>query len=142
MLHNGPRDTPAGRGHEVLIVDDDEPVRTYVSLMLERNGIATKGARDGRDALRLLEWRSSDYCAVILDLNLPPPDGIEIARFIRDNCPDLPVIVVSGHSDFAERLSKEDLGSVVKRVLRKPFDTAALVNYLSEQGCLSFRIER
>ena len=133
--------TPATRGAEVLIVDDDVDVRTFVSIMLERNGIATRAARNGHDALFLLERRKSDYCAVILDLNLPPPDGIEIARYIRDNCPDLPVIVVSGHPEFAERLHKEDLGSVVKKVLRKPFDTAALVSYLSEQGCLSFRIE-
>jgi CheY-like chemotaxis protein len=132
---------PTLGAQEVLVVDDDPGVRAFISILLERNGIATRVADSGSDAFRLLELRKCDFCAVILDLNLPPPDGIEIARYIRDTCPELPVIVVSGYSDFAERLTTEDLGSVVKYVLRKPIDTAALVRYLSSQGCLSFRIE-
>ena len=85
--------------------------------------------------MALLTREGCDYCAVFLDLDMPPPNGIELARFIRDNCPKLPVIIISGHADLTERIRREDLNSVVRMILRKPFDASLLVSVVHPEMC-------
>lgn len=123
--------------HLVLIVDDDPAIRFLFARAFERNGIDTYVAENGREAKGLLERKHCDFCAVLLDLNIPAPDGIEIAKYIRDICSDLPVVVISGHPDLAERIADEDLGAVVKVILMKPVDTTFLAEYVHGAGkCL------
>jgi two-component system cell cycle sensor histidine kinase/response regulator CckA len=123
------------RGHEILVVDDDAEMRAMLSMAFERRGINTHVAESGREALALLK-RGQRYCAVLLDLNVPAPDGIEIAKYIRDNDPTLPVIVISGHPDLADRIKDADLGAVVKMILMKPLDVMSLVNFVHGSGCV------
>lgn len=116
--------------HRILIVEDDPAVRWTLALLFQRHDIETDVAESGREAVRLLTLVDRHYCAVLLDLNIPPPDGIELAKFIRDNVPDTPVVVISGHVDLAAQINNADLGSVVKLVVMKPVDTAFLVRYV------------
>ena len=106
-----------------------------ISIVFERHGINTRVAEDGREAMTLLTRKGCDYCAVFLDLDMPPPNGIEVARFIRDTCPQLPVIVISGHADLTERIRREDLGSAVRMILKKPFDASLLVTVVHPEMC-------
>jgi FixJ family two-component response regulator len=60
-----------------------------------------------------------------------------VAKFNYQQCRDLPVVVVSGHSDLAERIKNAELGSVVKRIVMKPVDTSALVQFVhNETHCI------
>src|SRR5579884_589159 len=90
------------KGHRVLIVDDDSQVRALFNVAFERAKIDADLAGDGRKAMQLLERTGDGYCCLLLDLHLPPPAGVEIARFVGEKLPDLPIIVVSGHPDLAE----------------------------------------
>ncbi len=128
---------PANHLHRVLIIDDEPAVRWTIAIPFQRRGVDTDVAESGKEAIRLLSRDKCDYCSVLLDLNIPPPDGVEIARFIRDNCSGIPVIVISGYPDLAERIKNEDLGSVVKLVLIKPVDPDFLVRYVhGVNGCI------
>src|SRR5712691_11165712 len=100
---------PANHLHRVLIIDDEPAVRWTIAIPFQRRGVDTDVAESGKEAIRLLSRDKCDYCSVLLDLNIPPPDGVEIARFIRDNCSGIPVIVISGYPDLAARIKNEDL---------------------------------
>jgi len=119
--------------NKVLIVDDEASARFLLAVAFQRAGFDTDVAESGRDAIALLK-RSRQYCCVLLDLNIPPPDGIAVAEFIRDSVPDLPVIVVSGYSDLAERMKNANLGSVVRLVVMKPIEASTIVNHVHAGG--------
>jgi len=128
---------PGNRVHRVLIIDDEPVVRWTIAIPFQRRGVETDVAESGKEAIRLLGRVDCDYCCVLLDLNIPPPAGVDIARYIRDNCPGVPVIIISGYPDLAERLKDEDLGSAVKLVLMKPVDPDFLVRYVhGVNGCI------
>lgn len=71
-------------------------------------------AESGKEAVALLTRMRCCYCCVVLDLKIPPPDGIEVTKFIYQQCRDLPVVVVSGHSDLTEGIKNAEFGSVVE----------------------------
>lgn len=73
------------------------------------------------------------YCCVVLDLRFPPPDGIDVTKFIYQQCRDLPLVVVSGRSDLAERLKSAEFSSVVKRIVMKHVDPSSLVRYVHSE---------
>jgi DNA-binding response OmpR family regulator len=125
--------------HEVLIVDDEPMVRAALSLVFERQGISTKVAENGRQAIELLSMKGCTYCCVVLDLDLPAPNGFEIAQFVRDRCPGTPIIVISGYPDLVHRIRSANLGGAVKMILRKPVDTRMLLGYVHEPVCLRSR---
>jgi DNA-binding response OmpR family regulator len=128
---------PSDHPHRVLFIDDEPAVRWTIAIPFQRQGVDTDVAESGKEAIRLLSRATCNYCSVLLDLNIPPPDGVEIARFIRDNCGGIPVIVISGYPDLAERIKNEDLGSVVRLILMKPVDPDFLVRYVhGVNGCI------
>ena len=122
--------------HRILVVEDEPSVRWTLALIFQRHGIETDVAESGREAIALLNRET--YCCVLLDLKIPPPDGIELAKFIYENSPETPIVVVSGYPDLAARLKKADLGSVVKLILAKPVDTNYIARYVhGERFCIS-----
>lgn len=123
-----------GNQHRVLIVDDAADVRWLLGIAFQRARYETDVAESGREAKRLIENNAPHYCCVILDLNIPPPDGIEIARFIRATVPDLPVIVISGHTNLVEMLEQADVQAVVRLIAMKPVNPQTLVSYVHAGG--------
>lgn len=86
-------------GRTVLVVDDDDEVRTAVARLLHRQGIIVRHARDGLQALDALEGadgRGIDL--VLLDLTMPRLSGPATLRAMRDRGITVPVIVASGYS--------------------------------------------
>jgi CheY-like chemotaxis protein len=115
----------AGRP-EVLLVDDDEDLRTITAKALERRGFAVRGARDGMVALQVL----SRYVpmVVLLDVAMPRMDGLEALGCIRLKWPDLPVVMWSGSLDAELEASLRKLGAV--EVLMKPVCVASVASAL------------
>src|SRR4029077_21290404 len=101
------------------VIDDDEPIRRTLGVLLERAGYAVVLAPDGEEGLR--HCRAAVPDLVMTDIHLPGIDGIDVAITLRTSTPELPVIVMSG-GDRTERLDL--LGSALlsgaARVLRKP----------------------
>ncbi len=110
----------------VLVVDDDEGVRTVVAWQLEADGFSIAQAADGLQALDALATEHPDI--VVLDLSLPGVGGLDVLRRIRDgqtaSSPTLPVIVLSGRSGQTDRIVGLDQGA--DDYLVKPFSPGEL----------------
>ncbi|GAA1393058.1 response regulator transcription factor [Pseudonocardia kongjuensis] len=111
----------------VLVVDDDERVRTLVSWQLEADGFAVVTAPDGAAALDRIASARPDL--VVLDLSLPGVGGLDVLRRVRrDDAATggaaLPVIVLSGRSGETDRIVGLDLGA--DDYLVKPFSPGEL----------------
>ncbi len=98
-----PTDAGAGaplRGHgTILVVDDDEAVRSVVMLMLEHQGFRVVTAADGQEALTVFAREAESISAVLLDLTMPRLDGMEVLRLLRRLRPDVRVLIMSGYGD-------------------------------------------
>ena len=109
----------------VLIVDDDQRVRTMVAWQLEADGFAVTEAGDGAAALAQIEGDRPDL--VVLDLSLPGVGGLDVLRRVREAegaASPLPVIVLSGRSGETDRIIGLDLGA--DDYLVKPFSPGEL----------------
>jgi DNA-binding response OmpR family regulator len=116
--------------HRILVVEDEPAIRWTLALVFQHHGIETDVAESGKEAVRLLSREDCRYCCVLLDLNIPAPDGIELARFVREHCSDTPVVIISGYPDLAEKINNAELGDVVKLIVMKPVDTTFLARYV------------
>jgi two-component system phosphate regulon response regulator PhoB len=109
----------------ILVVDDDQRVRTVVGWQLEADGFAVTEAGDGAAALAQIERARPDL--VVLDLSLPGVSGLDVLRRVRaaeGAAPPLPVIVLSGRSGDTDRIVGLDLGA--DDYLVKPFSPGEL----------------
>lgn len=110
-----------GPGPYVLIIDDDEGVRRFVSAALTREGFASRAVETGEQGLE--QASEAHPAAVILDLGLPGMGGLEICRRLR-SWYDAPILVISANGDEATIVQSLDLGA--DDYLTKPFRPAEL----------------
>ena len=115
----------------VLVIEDNEDVRSMLMLSLQMEGFEVAGARDGAGALSLLEQQPAD--AVVTDLFMPDKDGIETIEEVRQRFPQAKIIAISGWQsgrgpDYLD--VAREIGAV--RTLRKPFTPDELVAVLRE----------
>jgi CheY-like chemotaxis protein len=120
----------------VLVVDDDEVVRTLVAALLEGMRHEVRTVQNGVDALAAHQRHPADL--VITDIYMPDMDGLELIRRIKASKPTLPIIAMSG-SASARRMdalpTAERFGA--SAILYKPVDLdalAALVDQLLGAG--------
>ena len=78
----------------ILVIDDQNPVRTAITLALRANGFDVVGADSGQSGLSKFEQCSFDL--VIADLFMPGIDGVTFIRTLRERNPGFPVIAMSG----------------------------------------------
>lgn len=113
----------SGRGHSVLVVDDDPSIRRMIVAALRRDGYTFLEAPNGRDALDLMREQQPDV--VVLDLMMPILSGWDVLRE-RQQDADLsriPVIVVSANRDPDVAVA---VNAGICAFLPKPFDIGAL----------------
>ena len=111
----------------VLVVDDDEGVRTSVTWALEADGFTVESVEDGVSAIDHIE--ASPPSLVVLDLSLPGIGGLDILRRVREreqrtDAFRLPIIVLSGRDGETDRIVGLDLGA--DDYLVKPFSPGEL----------------
>jgi len=83
------------KAKRILVVDDHENSRILLTELLETMGYRVLEAKDGEEAMKLVEIGLIDL--VMTDLKMPGMDGIELTRVIRRIKPDLPIIVYSAY---------------------------------------------
>ena len=105
----------------VLIVDDDDGIRTSLRLALEDNGYRVLESSDGEAALDTIRHEVPDL--ILLDLMLPGMDGYECCRRIRRDH-DVPILVVSARVDSHDVVAGLEAGA--DDYIRKPFDVPEL----------------
>src|SRR5919202_4079222 len=93
----------------LLIAEDDSAVAGVMGTFLKRDGHSVDVVATGEEAL----WMAGEvhYDAILLDVNLPPPDGFEVCRRLRAAEVWAPVIFLSGRSDVRDRIEGLDAGA-------------------------------
>jgi CheY-like chemotaxis protein len=115
---------PSRRG-TVLVVDDDESVRTVAARLLERMGFTVVLAADGREGVARFAEDPARFGLVLLDLTMPHLDGEETFRQLRHLRPGVRVILTSGfsHQEVITRFAGKGLAGFVQ----KPFEAETLM---------------
>jgi signal transduction histidine kinase/ActR/RegA family two-component response regulator len=118
------------QGKLVMLVDDEETVRTVGQSMLERLGCRAVTAEDGRIALAIFRKNPSEFDCVILDLTMPHMDGEECFRELRRIRKDITVVLSSGYNeqDLLDRFAGKGLAGFIQ----KPYKTDKLRTKLLE----------
>jgi two-component system cell cycle sensor histidine kinase/response regulator CckA len=120
-------ETPAADAarQTVLVVDDDESMRTLLRRVLERTGFTVITATNGQDGMERFAEQPVDI--VVTDMMMPVLDGVELIRALRGKCPDVRIVAISGVEYPYLRMA---LGYGAKATLRKPVESARLVETL------------
>jgi len=120
----------------VLVVDDEEGVRTFLAESLERDGHEVEQAGDGEAGLAAA--RAEPFDVVITDLKMPKVDGMTVVRSLRTEQPDVELIVLTAHGDVASAVEAMKLG--VYDYLQKPLPSPKAVRDLVN-GALNRRAQ-
>ncbi len=116
------RDAPS----KVLVVDDDPEIVTFLSTLLELEGIESSVATSAAAALEQLQQGAPDL--VLLDIAMPDRDGIDLCRELKSDprTAEVPVFVVSARpgKDVVERA----LAAGAEEFIRKPFENTELIS--------------
>ena len=103
----------------ILLTEDDESVRAFVSRALELDGHKVDTAGDGLEAMEQLSAKDGGYDLLVSDVKMPLMDGIALAHKAAENWPGLPILLMTGFADQRERA--DDLAEVIRDVVTKPF---------------------
>jgi two-component system OmpR family response regulator len=106
----------------ILVVDDDQEIRTHLASYLERNGLRVTALADGSELLRTLDDRSIDL--LVLDLMLPGVDGLTLCREVRA-ATKVPVLILSARGEDVDRIVGLEMGA--DDYLAKPFHPRELL---------------
>jgi two-component system, cell cycle sensor histidine kinase and response regulator CckA len=106
-------------GEVVLVVEDEEPVRTIIARLLDSEGYQVLQAEDGQDALAQLAKWTGPLDLVITDVAMPKMNGRELAATLQTERPRLPVLFISGYTD--DEIVRRGLIEPNHPFLSKPF---------------------
>ncbi|GAU08094.1 response regulator [Desulfoplanes formicivorans] len=120
--------------HTVLTIEDDQIIRETLVEWLEDNGFTPLMASSGAEGLATFAREHPDM--VLLDLTMPGMNGLSVLRAIREQDPDVPVIIVSGRNNIADVISAFKAGAwdyVTKPILSMDMLKATILNCLEKK---------
>jgi two-component system KDP operon response regulator KdpE len=106
----------------VLVVDDEAPMRKYITTNLKIRGYDVLTASDGTEALKMIDERPFDL--LILDIMMPGPDGLEVLGRVRRDM-NVPVLMLSARGRESDKVEALDAGA--DDYLTKPFGVEELL---------------
>ena len=122
---------------QILVVDDEEVVRTGVTQVLSRQNLAVTTAADASQGLQ--ELARQGFAVVLLDIKLPDLDGVEVLKLLRRDYPATEVIMITGYPTIQGAVECIKLGAL--DYLVKPFRINELeavvekaLNHLAQKG--------
>ena len=118
---------PEGAGRRILVVEDEEVVRTLLARTLERLGYVVETAEEPAVALPKLRERGDEFALVISDMVMPNTTGAEFARQVAEWKPELPFIFMSGYTEDVVAQS-----GAAGSFLQKPFTSEVLASTVRE----------
>jgi chemosensory pili system protein ChpA (sensor histidine kinase/response regulator) len=116
----------------VMVVDDSVTVRKVTSRFLERQGMEVITAKDGVDAINILQEAEQIPDVMLLDIEMPRMDGFEVASRVRhtSRLQDIPIIMITSRTGEKHRERAFSLG--VNRYLGKPYQEMVLLETIQE----------
>ena len=114
--------------HRILIVDDEEEFASLLSERLSARGLRVETADCGQAAIEKV--RGGNFDVVVLDMVMPGMDGIETLQRLREQEPDLQVILLTGHATVEKGVNAMKLGAA--DFLEKPAELNDLLDKIRE----------
>ncbi len=108
---------------KVLLIEDEAAIREVAAAYLVQAGFEVDQAADGSEGLKL--WKADKPDVVLLDLNLPGMDGLEVCREMRRENTEIPIFMVTARVEESDELKGLALGA--DDYLKKPFSAKVLV---------------
>lgn len=109
---------------KVLIVEDEFPIRSFISLNLKREGYEVVEAEDGERAIEVFH-QHKDIHIVLLDVMMPKMDGFEVLKVLREERPDVGIIMLTARTSDQDKVMGLEYGA--DDYISKPFSPAELV---------------
>jgi len=116
----------------LLLVEDDPSVRVVLKEYLEDQGYSVLTADDGEDGLEVARRSDSSVDLVLSDVVMPKMNGVELARALQSEIPEIKVLLISGHTRDRKRVVEESLSCASCSFLQKPFTPQTLVTKIRE----------
>ena len=113
--------------HRILVVDDEQPVRSVLTTFLKKKGYTVAAAESG--PLALAQLNTFEPHMVLLDIRMPGMDGLEALKKIKEHDPDLSVIMVTAEDD--DKIGRKAMESGALDYITKPFSFEQLETHLS-----------
>lgn len=113
----------------ILVVEDDEELRSHMMRIFELGGYETVGAENGLIALNRLRQNACDL--IVTDVLMPEMDGFALATQLEQDYPQVPVIVMSGTRSHSAKFSGPGRPNV-RKFLLKPISLDVLINSVLE----------
>ena len=111
---------------KILIVEDDESVRTFTARAIAAGGHEVEMAEDGDVGLETIRKAGGGYDLILSDIRMPAMDGIEMARRAAGEFPGLKILLMTGYAEQRERAG--DLQEIIIDVVPKPFSLVEIRN--------------
>lgn len=108
---------------KILVVDDEDALRTVLSAELSSEGYDVGTAADGVEAVGLLQ--KNRYHLVLLDIKMPNMNGFEVLKVIKEKYPGTKVIMLTGFADLKNAIESKKLGA--EDFVSKPYDLVDLL---------------
>lgn len=109
--------------NRILVVDDEDALRTVLSSELEGEGYKVAAAADGAEAISILKNQIFDL--ILLDIKMPNVDGFEVLKFVKETNPETKVIMLTGFADLKNAIESKKLGA--EDFVSKPYDLVDLL---------------
>ncbi|MBL8253112.1 MAG: response regulator, partial [Candidatus Competibacter sp.] len=122
------------RKEHVWVIDDDHAIRWVLEKALQRDGVMVTTFESAAGVLDALRQGRPD--AIVADIRMPGMNGLELLACLRERLPELPVIIMTAHSDLDSAVSAYQGGAF--EYLPKPFDVDEAVA-LVRRACLTHR---
>jgi two-component system, cell cycle sensor histidine kinase and response regulator CckA len=120
---------PIGHRELILVVDDEEPIRTATRLVLENHNYRVLTAPNGAEGIAAYVEHRGDVRLVLTDLMMPVMGGVTLINALRALDPDLKVIATSGLTDMENFAKLKDVG--VDGIISKPFEGNDLLKVIA-----------
>lgn len=120
----------------ILVVDDEEIVRTTLKRVLNRNEMEVTMAASAKEALELLKTRAFDL--IVTDVKMPEMDGIKFLKRVKAKDSELPVVVLTGFATV--EMTKDALQSGAFNFITKPFEVENILSIIKKGLALKKKI--
>jgi DNA-binding NtrC family response regulator len=118
-----------GERARILIVDDDETIRTVLATILEEKGYAVDTAENGNEGIE--KTKTNFYNLALIDIRLPDMEGTQVLAKMKETAPKIRKIIITGFPSLQN--SVEALNKGAHAYIMKPFDMDNVLETVAEQ---------